>query len=151
MKLTATELEGARLQMLGASLVFWPDVSVGISGPPLYSSGPGGSTFWRAQDARVNANAAWQLDTNLSGVYSLYETKRQVALFHMQIDLANQERIRKLIVSAELIRAQRKRAANVDRRLTIVMSEPPGVDFAGFATWSNELRTLIAEREQLRA
>lgn len=151
MKLTATELEGARLQLLGATLAFWPDVSVGISGPPVYSDGPGGSSFWRARDARVNANVAWQLDTNLSRVYSLYETKRQVALIHSQIDLANQERIRKLIVSSDMILALKKRAANVDRRLAAVMAEPPRTDFAGFSTWSNELRTLIAERDQLHS
>lgn len=151
MKLTATELEGARLQLLGATLVFWPDVSIGISGPPVYANGPGGSTFWRARDVRVNANVAWQLDTTLSRFYGLAETKRQVALMHRQIDITNQERIRKLLVSTELIRALKKRSADVDRRLGLVMAEPPGTDYARFASWSNELRTLISERDQLTA
>ncbi len=151
MKLAATELEGGRLRRMGATLAFWPDVSAGISGPPLYSNGTNGESVWSAKEARAQANLTWRLDTQLAAVYSLAETKRQVALMRNRLILQNQERIRRLETTRNAMRTLRRRADDVDRRLSTVMAAPPATDFNSYSAWSNELRSLIVERERLGA
>jgi hypothetical protein len=148
-KLTATELEGARLRKLGANLAFWPDVSVGISGPPLYSTGQSGSSFWSAKEARGFATASWNLGTNLSTLYNLNETERQVGLMRSRLIEAEKLRLRQLYDTQEALKAHKRRADDVDARLALLLSSPaaPSADLA--AAWNGDLRAILEERRQL--
>lgn len=148
-KLTATELEGARLRKLGATLAFWPDAGVGISGPPVYSSGPSGSSFWSARDARVYANASWNLGTNLSTIYNLNETERQVGLMRARLIEAEKLRLRLLYDSQEALKAHKRRAGDVDARLALLLSAPAAPSAEAAAAWNGDLRAVLEERRQL--
>lgn len=148
-KLNACELEGGRLQLLGATLAFWPDVNVGVSMPAVYSTGQNGTSFWNARDCRVSANATWNLDTGFRAVYSLNETKRQVGLMRAKLIERAQADARSLLDAAEQLKALKRRNEDVDRRLANTVSAPPVRNYAQFSAWSAELRSLIEERAAL--
>ncbi len=150
-RINGVELEGARLRMLGASLAFWPDVSIGVSGPAIYSSGPGGTGWFNSRDVAANAAVTWRPDTQLSALYSLNETKRQVGLFRQRIEIGEQERIRRLEDAMVLMKSLRLRNADVDRRIATLLAQPAVASPAQYAAWASDFRSLIEQRASLGA
>lgn len=149
-KYTATELEGARLRRLGATLQYWPDVSVSVQSPPLYSkSGGAPERVWSSDEMRVHAQTSLRLDTTLSTTYSLMETRRQVALLHAFLRQGTQERIRKLEMQDAYVEVMLAREAEVKRRVVLLLAAPPSASLAEYSVWADNFKNTLSERSRL--
>lgn len=152
LRVMATELEGARLRALGATLAFWPDLSIGISGPPVYQRTPsGGSSYWDPKAASANFNLAVPIDTKLSALYSLMETKRQVALMRDRMIQQNTLRVEKLIDTKKALEVQAARIRSVEHQFGILRGTPPPANYTQYGVWAQDLRSLLEQRSNLQS
>jgi hypothetical protein len=152
LQLAACELEGARLRTLGAQLAFWPDISGGLSAPPIYQTSNGNEgEKWRWENIYARASLSWSVDTRLSNLYNLAETKRQVALIRDRLVLGNQQRTQALLDARRALVAQARQAAQVERKLLALRTAPTPVTMEQFSSFATELRSLIEQRASLSA
>jgi hypothetical protein len=93
----------------------------------------------------------WQIDTRLSALYGLSETKRQVALIRDRIILGNQQRTQNLLDARRSLDAQTRQATATERRLLILKTAPAPVTMEQASSFAYELRSLIEQRAALSA
>lgn len=147
---TATELEGARLRRLGATLAYWPDVNLSLTSPALYSrDSTGREDFFNTNQVRAQASTTFRLDSTLAVTYSLRETKRQVALLHATIRQSTQERVRKLHEQEEYADMISLREEELKKRLLTLLAAPAATGSGEYAAWGESFRSVVTERDQL--
>ena len=147
-KYTATELEGARLRLLGAKLAYWPDIQISVQSPPLYTS-DGAGYSWSADALRLSTASIFRPDTTLSTSYSLMETKRQMALLRAFIRQSTAERLSKLRNQEEYSEVMTAREAELKRRMMRMLSASQATGYAEFAIWSDAFKNILTERIHL--
>jgi hypothetical protein len=145
---TATELEGARLRLLGAKLAYWPDIQISVQSPPLYKS-DGDSYSWSADALRLSTASIFRPDTTLSTSYSLMETKRQIALLKSFIHQSTAERLSKLRNQEEYSEVMTAREEELKRRMMQMLSASQATGYAEFAIWSDAFKNILTERIHL--
>src|SRR5258706_8348305 len=80
LRLAAIELTGAWARIKGIQLQYWPDLTLFITGPPLYQRSGQSQTFWNAGQIRANANFYWRIDTRGQIANQLRQTERDQAM-----------------------------------------------------------------------
>jgi hypothetical protein len=89
-QLKAIELEGARMNELGAELSYWPDLSLSLNSPPLYRNDGGNSTGFNIDDVTTTFRSSLQIDTKLRTAFRLRQIRRsnQLVLERLRADVA---------------------------------------------------------------
>ena len=99
-KLYALEIIKAQADLKRIRFRRWPDFNLALSGPPLVESSSGETTYWSADDVRLNAWAFWNFDTQ--GFYR------------------NQTRTRKRVNAIEMHEIQQTRAQSARKLLNLL-------------------------------
>ncbi len=111
-RLQAVELEGARLREKGVRMLNWPDLTVNLSGPPLYARAGGRSDGFSADQIALSLGTSLNLDLRRQNADLLREARRDAAL-HARVLRENNARLLR-----ELDRAGATLALN-DRQLRL--------------------------------
>jgi hypothetical protein len=150
MKLLAIELEGARAQLLGLKLRYWPELNIFISGPPIYTRSAGTDRFWDSDEIRASADLFWNIDTRGNLSRSIRQTKRQQDL---QKERYRQESIalmNRLIFTQGLIDAVKDQLLQVQTQLEVLLAVPPTQSYAALEKYSQEYRALTQQQFHLK-
>lgn len=75
-QLKAIELEGARMNELGAFLSYWPDLSLSLNSPPLYRSNGGNEDSFDIDSVTATFRSSLQIDTKLRTAFRLRQIRR---------------------------------------------------------------------------
>ena len=74
----AADLEALRLTEFSTKIRYFPDLNLGVSSPPLYSSGNGREFGFSADDLIFRASSGFSLDTSLRVTRQLKNVRRQI-------------------------------------------------------------------------
>lgn len=94
--LQAADLEAARLRVRGVKLQYWPDLSINLSGPPLYQVTGGRRTAFSADQVFLTVTGAVNLDLRGAIAQQLREAKRDFALLEARLREQNAQTIQRL-------------------------------------------------------
>lgn len=150
MRLLAVELEAARAQLLGLKLRYWPELHIGVSSPPIYSSSGGREEFWDSEQVRANANVFWNIDTRGNLSRAIRFTKRQQELQHERYRQESLSLINRLVFTQQLIAEVRKQLEQVEAQLVVMEAVPPAQTFASLEKYAVDYRSLTAQQLQLK-
>ncbi|MGF1453609.1 MAG: hypothetical protein ACFB21_16225 [Opitutales bacterium] len=150
-RLQATELEGARLRKLGVVLDYWPDISLSLSMPPLftYSDGEARSTF-ALDRLRVNFNSSVNFDTQLRTTYRLRSTKRQIEIMHQRMQQEIASEIQRITLAREELKLTQRRLETVNVRLAALRQAPPATTLEQLRAQLANILLLTQQRANLR-
>ena len=96
-KLYALEILRAEAQAKRLSFRRWPDFNLMFSGPPLYQRAEGESTYWSAEEVRMNAWAFWNFDAQGQIRAELKSQKRLHAIKLDEVQQIRSASARKLV------------------------------------------------------
>lgn len=150
MKLMAIELEAARAQLNGIKLRYWPELSVFVSGPPIYQRAFGRERFWDAGELRASADMFWYLDTRGYIARQLRQVRRQQSIQQERLRNESVALIDRLLYTQTLIESVREQASQVDRELEILQAVPPAQNYPALMKYADDYRVLAEQQRQLR-
>jgi hypothetical protein len=151
MKLAAIEFVGAWARIKGVQLQYWPDLTLFITGPPLYRRSTGGEeSFWDAGLVRANANFFWRLDTRGQISKQLRQTRRDQ---EMQLARLRQDAlalIDKILAAQKLVGVLRQEASQLSQLAPLLGQIPPAADYTGILKANETARSLTDQERKLR-
>ncbi len=100
--LLATELEGEAARIKGISLMYWPDLSISITGPPLYQVSNKQEKFWDAGEVHAFATVFWQVDTQGRIRRHLKQAEMESSIQQQELKLQSVEQARRLQQAQQL-------------------------------------------------
>lgn len=150
MKLVAIELEGAKAQLLGIKMRYWPELNIFVSGPPVMQRNGGQTRYWDSAQVQGSADLYWNIDTRGYISRQLKQTKRYQEL---QMDRFRQESLAlmdRLLFTQTLIDATREQSRRVDKQLAILLAVPPAQNWAALQKYAVDYRNLTQQQLRLR-
>ena len=116
-KLFAIELVGAHARVSGATLQYWPDISLFLTSGSLWTTSNGQTVWWNSNDLSISASAYLPIDLNGSIRNRVRDAKWDMDFLRREIDMREsifisefEEKHRALIqVERELLEQERKR------------------------------------------
>lgn len=150
LKLTAVELEGARIMIKGMKLRYWPELNIFISGPPIYQRVAGRERVWDADFVRGSADMYWQLDTRGHLSRQIRQTKRT---HQMQRERFTEETLAlmdRLLLTQKLLATTLEQATRVDKQIEFLLATPPAQTFASVQQYALDYRNLTQQQLRLR-
>jgi hypothetical protein len=117
----AANLEAIRLSEISALISFFPDLSSGVSAPPLVSVSRGISREFRAEDIRVRMSSSLSLDTRGQKRRRLKDVRQRMELQHEEIKVRVQSEIRRAVLAQEELSLLEQDIRLVDLRSRINM------------------------------
>lgn len=109
----AANLEALRLTEVSALLSFFPDLSGGLSAPPLYTVSNGQSESFSAEKIRARLSSGLSLDTRRKKAKRLDNVRERIRLQHEEIKVRIQGEIRRALLAQQEL-------AMLDRDLHLV-------------------------------
>jgi hypothetical protein len=94
--LLATELEGEAARIQGIRLMYWPDLSISVTGPPLYQVANNKDKFWDAGEVQAFATVFWQVDTQGRIRRHLKQVEMESSIQQQELKLQSVEQARRL-------------------------------------------------------
>lgn len=149
--LLAVELEGAAARIRGVELQYWPDLSVTLSGPPLYQIRDGKDKFWDAGEIYVFANAFWQIDTQGRIRRQLEQLKTETEIQKAELELQTTEQLRRLRQAQELYAEHVEELSNLDEELEWLQDLLQAGQGADPVRNLQAIETLVEERTMLES
>jgi len=150
LKLAAIEFVAAWARIKGIQLQYWPDLSVFVTGPPVYQRTAGTESFWNAGQLRVNANIFYRIDTRGQIATQVRQTRRDQEL---QIAALRQDAlslIDKILAAQKFMGTLRQQADQLNQVLPLLSQVPPAADYTGILKAAENARTLRDQERKLR-
>jgi hypothetical protein len=135
----AADLEALRLTEFSTKIRYFPDLNLGVSSPPLYSSGNGREFRFSADDLIFRASSGFSLDTSLRVTRQLKNVRRQIEFQNRFM----REEIREQIQRAFL--AQQEMLL-VDRELNLAQLRLEALDAQPRNTELDQVRIFLEKR-----
>jgi hypothetical protein len=150
MKLAAIEFVGAWARIKGVQLQYWPDLTLFITGPPLYRRSGNQESFWDAGQVRANANFFWRLDTRGQVSRQLRQTRRdqEIQLARLRQDAV--ALIDKILAAQKLVVVLRQEADQLTQLTPLLGQIPPAADYTGILKANETARSLRDQERKLR-
>lgn len=148
-RLQACELEGGRLQKLGVKLQYWPDISVHLSVPALYSVRNNRERTARLEDVLFSVDASVSLDTRLAKAYQMRDVKRQVAQMHKRMKQEIAGQVQRLLLAQEELALAKKRLALVEFQFETMKASLSVLNARDLRRRHEELLSLMEQRASL--
>ena len=146
------------MRELGVRLLYWPDLSVNLSSPPLVSVQGGTSSRWSFDQIFVNAATSLNLDVRGSVAMQLRETKRDIALLTDTLREKNTQTIQRLLLAREALQLNARQLRLTEFRLDALRGLPRSLEPATvqanlerLLTLDEQRTSLLLERAQLEA
>jgi hypothetical protein len=150
LRLAAIEFAGAWARIKGIQLQYWPDLTLFISGPPLYQRSGQSETFWNAGQIRANANFYWRIDTRGQIANQLRQTERDQAMQLARLRLAAVALIDKILAAQKFMGTLRQQADELHQLVPLLGQIPPAADYTGILKATENGRTLRDQERKLR-
>jgi len=151
MKLAAIEFVAAWARIKGIQLQYWPELTLFITGPPVYQRNLGGSeTFWDAGKIRVNANFFWRIDTRGQIANQLRQTRRDQDLQLTRLRQDALALIDKILAAQRLMGTLREQADQLTELLPLLSQVPPASDYTGILKATETAQSLRDQERKLR-
>lgn len=157
-QLQALQLEGQRLTKLGVKLRYWPDISVSLNSPPIYTLRGGRSEGFDIDRIFVSLNTNVQLDTRLGIWTQLKQTERRIELDRRRLKQDNAILIEQLMTNQSALELNRKQSRLNEIRQKFLRKEERSLDpnknrdqLEKSLALSERRTSLLIERAQLQA
>jgi len=151
MKLAAIEFVAAWARIKGIQLQYWPELTLFITGPPVYQRTVGGTEiFWDAGKIRANANFFWRIDTRGQIANQLKQTRRDQELQLARLRLDALALIDKILAAQKLMGTLREQADQLHQLLPLLSQVPPATDYTGIVKATEAAQTLRDQERKLR-
>jgi hypothetical protein len=149
-KLIAVELVGAWAQIKGIKLQYWPELTIFVTGPPLYQHYAGGQQFWNWGDVRANADFFWRLDTRGEVSRQLRQARRDQDLQRARVREEALALMDKLLIAQKLTITLREQFDQLRQFLPLLDRVPSPQDYAGILKTIETNRSLHEQERKLR-
>jgi hypothetical protein len=149
-KLVAVELVGAWAQLKGIKLQYWPELTMYITGPPVYQRAAGAQQVWSPADVRASVNVFWQLDTRGEIARQLRQVGRDQTLQKERVRQESLALIDKLLIAQKLMVTLREQLDQLRRFLPLLEGAPAPQDYAGLWKTVETNRSLRDQERKLR-
>jgi hypothetical protein len=150
MKLAAIEFVAAWARIKGIQLQYWPDLTIFITGPPLYSHSTSGENFWDLGQVRANANFYWRIDTRGQIANQLRQTRRDQELQIVRLRQEALALIDKILAAQQLMGTLREQADQLDQLLPLMAQVPAAADYTGILKANEAARSFRDQERKLR-
>lgn len=150
LKLFAVELEAARAQLLGLKLRYWPELSIYISSPPLYTRQFGRERWWDADELRASADVYWTIDTRGQLSRVIRQSARQIELQKQRYRLETLATMDRLLFTQNLAKSVQEQLLRVDRQLQLLLAVPPAQNYLSIQKYALDYRSLTQQQLRLR-
>jgi hypothetical protein len=149
-QLVALELVGAWAQVRGIKLQYWPELTIFITGPPVYQRAAGVETFWSLSQVRASADLFWRLDTRGYIAQQLRQARRDQALQWARLREESLALMDKLLAAQKLTVTLTEQIRQLDQLLPILQQMAPPQDYAGILKSLEQTRSLRDQERKLR-
>jgi len=150
MKLVAVELVGAWAQVRGIKLQYWPELTIFVTGPPLYQQSAGMTHFWSLGDVRASADLFWRLDTRGYVSRQLRQARRDQDLQWARLRLETLALMDRLLAAQKLSSIVQEQLQQLQQFLPILEQAIPPQDYAGILKAVETNRSLREQERKLR-
>ena len=150
MKLVAVELVAAWAQVRGIKLQYWPELTIFVTGPPLYQRTAGVEHFWSLGDVRASADLFWRLDTRGYVSRQLKQARRDQALQWARLREETLALMNKLLAAQKLIAKLGEQIDQLDQLLPVLEQAPTPQDYAGILKAVETTRSVREQERRLR-
>jgi hypothetical protein len=150
LKLAAIEFVGAWARIKGIQLQYWPELTLFITGPPVYQKTAGVENFFDAGKLRANANFFWRLDTRGQISRQLKQTRRDNDLQLARLRQEALALIDKILAAQKLVGTLRKEADQLQQLAPLLGQIPPAADYTGILKTTETARSLRDQERKLR-
>ncbi len=150
LRLAAVELVAAWARIKGIQLQYWPELTLFITGPPVYQRSSGNEAFWDVRQVRANANFFWRIDTRGAIATQLRQTRRDQELQLARLRQDGILLIEKMLAAQKLMVALGEEIAQLDAILPLVSQVPVAMDYAGITESTEKARSLRDQERKLR-
>ena len=150
MKLVAVELVGAWAQVHGIKLQYWPELTIFVTGPPVYQRTAGVERFWSLGDVRASADFFWRLDTRGEVSRELRQSRRDQALQWARLRQETLALMDRLLAAQKLIVTIRQEIEQLHQLLPILEQAPRPQNYAGILKSVETIRSLREQERRLR-
>lgn len=123
-RLQAADLEAARLRLRGVKLQYWPDLSINLSGPPIYQVAGGRNTSFSSDQIFVTLGTSLNLDLRGGIAQQLRETKRDFALLETRLREQNARLLQRLRQALDALALNTKQLRLTETRLDALRGLP---------------------------
>ena len=135
----AADLEALRLTEFSTKLRYFPDLNLGVSSPPLYSSGNGRESRFSADDLIFRASSGFSLDTSLRVTRQLKNVRRQIEFQNRFMREEIREQIQRAFLAQQEILL-------VDRELNLAELRLEALDAQPRNTELDQVRIFLEKR-----
>jgi hypothetical protein len=150
LRLLAVELEGARAELFGMKLRYWPELNIFITGPPVYQKSFGQEHFWDAEQVRASADLFWTVDTRGNNARLIRQTVRQQDLQIRQYMQESLTLMNRLIYTQQIIDTVSQQLHRVESQLALFLAIPPAQNYDAIQKYALDYRTLTQQQLQLK-
>ena len=150
MKLVAIELVGAWAQVKGIKLQYWPELTIFVTGPPIYQRVAGMEQVWNVGDLRASADIFWRLDTRGYVSRQLKQARRDQSLQWTRLREESLALMDKLLAAQKLFAELQQQISQLDQLLPILEQAPAPQDYAGILKAVETRRSLRDQVRKLR-
>jgi len=157
-QLQALQLEGQRLSKLGVKLRYWPDLTISVTSPPVYTISGGQVEGFEVDRLFAALNTRVELDTRLSIWTQLKQVERRIALDRRRLEQENSILIEQLLTNQNALELNRKQSRLNEIRMKFLNKEKRSLDprknrdqLEKSLTLSERRTSLLIERAQLQA
>ena len=150
MNLVAVELVGAWAAVRGIKLQYWPELTIFVTGPPLYQRSAGVEHFWSLGEMRASADLFWRLDTRGYVSRQLRQARRDQALQWARLRQETLALMDKLLSAQKLTLTMRQQLEQLQQFLPMLEQAAPPQDYAGILKSVETNRSLRDRERKLR-
>jgi hypothetical protein len=150
MKLVALELEGARARVQGTKLRYWPELTLFVTGPPIYQRAGGQERFWDASEVMASANLFWYLDTRGYIGRQLRQMQRQNEIQRERFRQEGVSLINRLMFTQSILEDTIEKAQQIDFQMEVMEGAPPLQNYAALHRYADEHRMLMEQQRRIR-
>jgi hypothetical protein len=150
MKLVAIELVAAWAQVRGIKLQYWPELTIFVTGPPLYQRASGVQHFWSVGEIRASADFFWRLDTRGYVARQLRQARRDQTLQRARLRQETLSLMDKLLAAQKLTVYLQEQLGQLQQFIPILENGAPPQDYAGILKAVEVTRSLRDQERKLR-
>ena len=150
LKLAAIEFVGAWARIKGIQLQYWPELTLFITGPPVYQKTSSMESFFDAGKLRANANFFWRLDTRGQNARQLRQSRRDNDLQEARLRLEALALIDKILAAQKLVSTLRQEADQLQQLAPLLGQIPPAADYTGILKATETARSVRDQERKLR-
>jgi hypothetical protein len=149
MKLVALELEGARARVMGTKLRYWPELTLFVTGPPIYQRAAGRERFWDADEVTASANLFWYLDTRGYIGRQLRQMERANLIQRERFRQESLALMNRLMFTQTILEDTLEKAREIEFQLEVLQAAPPLQSYAALQRYADEHRALMEQQRRM--